>query len=170
MGIFGNIVGVLRRMLSTGEDVAMAHAIANDNVKRQAGIISRWFSWGATDDDVSVVKGLATEATIAGNLLSGLDPQAGIDLSTIPTNPLLFGDNPEGRRIYIGSEFWIPGVENAFGLRMDFPDLRSTDQILEELEDEALKRIKDSPLGFGLTAAAALALDRSAISVAIKRF
>jgi hypothetical protein len=80
------------------------------------------------------------------------DDLTGIDqwLDAIPTNPYLFGDEPEGQRgLYIGEFQVIPGGKwhrTHIGFE-DIPDLADWQS---DIMAEAIRRIGRSPHAFGL--------------------
>lgn len=87
----------------------------------------------------------------AGKIITGLDPHSQIELPSIPVNPYLFGDDPAGRRAFFTGEFSIEGIDKFYRVDVELADITTPSDIFESLNEEALRRVHDSPRAFGIS-------------------
>lgn len=160
----------LGRILREGGDVALANAMSRGNQRQEILLLKKWRDWGASDSDISTVRGIAEQAVDAGRQLTEMDPNAEINFSIIPVNPLLFGDKGEGLRFYASTDYQLSST--GLWYRADFlmPDLYSPSDIITEMAGEAERRVDDSPQVFNDKAGNEVTIIGFAIQVIIGKF
>lgn len=94
----------------------------------------------------------------AGRSANQLARDQQIPITDIPVNPYLFGDEPQGRRAFYTGEFTIEGIDKPYRVDVELADITTTGAIFEAMNAEAIRKIRQSPPAFGVTAEQAEAI------------
>lgn len=145
----GNDFDAYGKMLSSGADMSLALQIAYG--KDAASVLGKLqLHYGAINAEQS-----ASMISLANNMLdsavdlNALDPGTPLDPAGIPVNPMLFGDDPGGRRAVFSFEFQIIPGGKWYRLDIEAADFETPEQIRQRIIEEAERRVKQSPGAFG---------------------
>lgn len=123
----------LGQILASGGEIALGLAMSHGvSPERIQALFARRFD-PLQPNDRATLEQIARAGVAAGEMLSGLAPGESIPIHSIPINPNLFGDEPAGRRIKIIGEWQFPNSEQWIETRLEYPDLPTLDQILEDI-------------------------------------
>jgi hypothetical protein len=77
------------------------------------------------ESEKGAIAALAESILDAAKYISELDPTEDIDAERIPTNPELFGEEWEGKRLFWFGEWNIPGTDEWYRFSGTLPDITS---------------------------------------------
>lgn len=125
----------LGQILAEGGEIALGLAIARGWSGAQIALLfARRFD-PMTEMDRQRLIGIANRAVVAASAINEMDPDAAIDLSLIPENPYLFGDEPSGRRGKVAGRFTVDEGQNWFDFRVDVADITNPAAMFEAAEE-----------------------------------
>lgn len=160
----------LGRILSTGGDIALANALSRGNQRQEIMLLARWRDWGASDSDIATARGIAEQAVSAGRTATGMDPDDPFNFSTIPTNPLLFGEDSSGLRFYASTDFQFNDSDKWYRADFKLPDLYSPADIISQIDAVSNLMIDKYPRMFKEPGVGEITRSQYAIQVIIGKF
>lgn len=141
----------LGQILAEGGEIALGLAISRGwSDQKIAALFARRFEPMA-DADRNRLTSLANAAVSAADQINAAIDGGEIDPSALPINPSLFGADPGGRRAILITEFSPDEGATWFEARIDFADVPTVAELQAAIEQEAARRITDSPSAFGQT-------------------
>lgn len=140
----------LGQILSEGGEIALGLAIAHGwSEGKISALFARRFEPMSANDRNRLLE-IASAAVSAADLVNNLGPNDSLVPGDLPITPELFGNDPEGRRALLITEFSTDDGGKWYETRLTFADIPTMEEIREAIAAEASRRIVDSPSAFGL--------------------
>lgn len=139
----------LGRVLSRGAEIALALA---KHRGYSAGEISQFVMrriGNLSPNDLDTLNQISDRALQSGNAISSLPDGSDIPLSMIPVVQELFGDQPNGRRVFYSTEISVAGEDTWYRVDVSSPTAMTVDELRQAAMEEAMRINRDYPKAFG---------------------
>lgn len=147
----------LGQILSEGGEIAVGLAIIQDTpLQNLLFLITRKFG-GISDSNREQLIDFAQSMVDAGADIQGRSLDSILSPEDIPLNSWLFGGDLQGRRAFIVGEIEVSGLGFRIQARLPFEDIPTLEELRAAFQEEALRRLKESPDAFGIAAPDTLA-------------
>lgn len=137
----------LGQILAGGGDIALGLAISRGWTSTQIALLFARRFEPMRPGDRERLTALAERAVEAAGTIEGLDLSDPVDPSTIPTNPYLFGDEPDGRRAKLVGRFSPDDGINWFDVYADLADITDKEEMFQAIQDLAESNWNKYPEG-----------------------
>jgi hypothetical protein len=160
----------LGRILASGGEqslgLAYFHSYPPDRI---ASMFAVKFA-GLSDSERDSLEALARDGVAAGERITERGPSGTLNPDDIPTNPFLYGDDPEGNRVRIIGVVEFPETGALIRVYEDFEDLPGIADMFAALKEKAGGIGEAYPKKFGLTPGEPIEARVVWIALAEKRF
>lgn len=106
-----------------------------------------------SENEVVILAELAEQGAAAGDAIERTPSDQVINLDAVPVNPILYGDEPDGRRIRVSVTATTAtnthGTEATIAVNLDFPTMPTPEEIREEILKTIEMITRDYPERFG---------------------
>jgi len=166
----GNEYDALGRILSEGGDTAVVRGILGGKSGGALAslVLGRFPS--LTPSQQQTLIGMAQAQVDAGESIDALGPNDRMSLSGIPVNPNLFGDDPAGRRLRVGTEFYDAALDRWYTVYVDLADVESRSEAEQRVIDEANRIAENYPRAFGGVGVSGLDITHVRFTFGVRRF
>lgn len=161
----------LGQILANGGEIALGLAISRGWTSGQIALLFRRRFEPITEADRARLTEIANRAVAAAEEINSMGEGESIDPSIIPTNPYLFGDEPEGKRGRMVGRFSPDEGEHWFDVYADLADITDREEMLQAIQELAesnwIKYPEGTARGFGGAPMESLLIE---IKVVVKRY
>lgn len=134
--------------LRSGAEVGLARALAHGDGSEQVTHFVEHRLSDLLSSDLDYIKHLASRILSAAEYVTETTAEEPVDLSKIPTNDELFGDDWGGRRLFWFGEWNIPGTEEWYKFSGTLPDITTQEDITDYAQELAMSYIEAYPARF----------------------